>query len=71
MNKKTNAAMLLGVMSALAAGSGMDLDAPFKPKTPKPNNKMPLTVDEETALACLSGKQKKQYVKMLKEKYKK
>jgi hypothetical protein len=70
MKSKTNAAMLLGVMAALASSSGMDIDAPFRVKT-KPNNKMPLTVDEETALACLSGKQKKQYVKMLKDKYKK
>lgn len=63
--------MLLGVMGALAASSGVDLSSPLRPSKPKPNNKMPLTPEEEIGLASLSGKSKKQYVKMLKEKYKK
>jgi hypothetical protein len=39
-------------------------------KEPKKSNKMPLTNDESEMLASLSGKDKKKYVKQLKEKYK-
>jgi hypothetical protein len=72
VNRRTNAAMLLGVMGALAMSSGLDIDSALGPiKKPKPSNKMPLTPEEEIGLASLSGKEKKRYVKMLKEKYKK
>jgi hypothetical protein len=39
-------------------------------KAPKKNNKMPLTDEETKTLASLSGRDKKKYVKQLKEKYK-
>lgn len=65
---KTKANALLAAMLGLAAGSGLDFGY-LKKSDRKPKSRMPLTSGEEDLLASLSGKEKKQFVRTLKDKY--
>jgi hypothetical protein len=73
MPKKLSTSAAMAIIMATALGGGLDgmgdMLGPIRKK--KEKDRMPLTPEEETALACLAGKEKKTYIKMLKEKYKK
>lgn len=61
----------LTLAAALGLLAGMNSLLPREPdRRQRESNRMPLTLDELAVLAELSGKEKKQYVKKLREKYK-
>jgi len=60
-------AAMLGLMAGMNA-----LPAPYKPdRSESNNNKMPLTPEESMHLSTLHGKDKKIYIKKLRQKYSK
>lgn len=67
-SKKLNSFSLAGLLGLFAGMSG-DLKPRKSDHTERDSNRMPLTKDELKHLASLSGKDKKIYVRKLREKY--